>query len=696
MKAENEIAQWQEAMAALSDKQFFDTMRLYLGEIKTPYNKQRLIEQLAAFINKTEHIQKALTLMDAFDVEILTAISILPQASCELLIDFFVSEYTITEIYAEVINLTERLFIYKSQDKYSDKSFLHINPFFKEKLKDYLNTKLLFPDVNVTHFSTEDIFSLNPNILAAFISYIKVKGIACKADGVIKKNDMNRLMEIFPGKENFIQLLMNAFINLSLVKEGVKAFELDKNRCKAFASLPEIQQYSLLCAASVSRFSKNGLKKEAQLLIDCLTSIPESGYTRQALLRLAFLIGTYSEDGNADAKKSRFTLMLEAAHAQTQSAEEAQQNANLLDRMLDSAQEFGLLQKLGKSDNDEEIFTRASLNQVLPNSAEQAPKVLNIDSTFTVTLMPGLPLSALLPLTSFMMIKKCGIVTEFEITRQSVSTAFDMDWNPEKIFDAISIYTYYEIPQNLKINISDWYNSYASATLYHGYILKVTDSNITFAENNPNINKYIKEKLAEGIYLLNIPSDSPITKFIDESGLDFLGHLKTSDPVSEYTSFPTLRPGHKASIFREDGERTYLQTSIQEADKLIKNLKQSLAKTDMDQHQKESLNHRISSRLILSEEQLLKAAIRTEILEADGMDFSGKIHLIEAAIKENDMLEMQFPDNKTPGKFFTIVGQALGISRQPGEAVLRFQVEPTKEIENFLVSRITHLRRIRF
>ncbi|MCI7567364.1 MAG: helicase-associated domain-containing protein [Treponema sp.] len=697
MKAENEIAQWQEAIAALSDKQFFDTMRLYLGEIKTPYNKQRLIEQLAAFIYKTEHIQKALTLMDAFDVKILTAISILPQVTCELLIDFFASEYSVTEIYAEVINLTERLFLYKIQDKYSEKAFLYINPFFKEKLKDYLNVKLLFPDVSLTHFSTEDIFTLNPNILAAFISYIKVRGISCKADGIIKKNDMNRLMEIFPGKENFIQLLMNAFINLSLVKEGLKAYELDKNRCKAFANLPEIQQYCLLCAASVSRFSKDGLKKEAQLLIDCLTSIPETGYTRQSLLRLAFLIGTYSEDGNTDAKKSRFTRMLEAAHAQTQSAEEAQQNANLLDRMFDSAKEFGLLQKLGKSDDDEEIFTKANLEQVFQGPAEQTPKVLNIDSTFTVTLMPGLPLSALLPLSSFMMIKKCGVVTEFEITRQSVSTAFDMDWNPQKIFDAISTYSYYEIPQNLKINITEWYNSYASATLYHGYILKVTDSNITFAENNPNINKYIKEKLADGIYLLNIPSDSPITKFIDESGLDFLGHLKTSDPVSEYTSFPALRPGHKAAIFlQNDVEKTYLQTSIQEADKLIKELKQSLAKTDMDQHQKESLNHRISSRLILSEEQLLKASIRSEILEADGMDFSGKIHLIEAAIKENDMLEMQFPDSKTLGKFFTIVGQALGISRQPGEAVLRFQVEPTKEIENFLVSRITHLRRIRF
>ena len=43
----NDINRWQEAISSLPDKQFFNTMRLYLGEIKTPYNKQRLTEQLA-------------------------------------------------------------------------------------------------------------------------------------------------------------------------------------------------------------------------------------------------------------------------------------------------------------------------------------------------------------------------------------------------------------------------------------------------------------------------------------------------------------------------------------------------------------------------------------------------------------------------------------------------------------------------
>ena len=59
-------------------------------------------------------------------------------------------------------------------------------------------------------------------------------------------------------------------------------------------------------------------------------------------------------------------------------------------------------------------------------------------------------------------------------------------------------------------------------------------------------------------------------------------------------------------------------------------------------------------------------------------------------------MELQMPDANGKGEFFTLVGLPLGISKQPGEAVMRFQVEPTKDIESFLVSRITHLRRLRY
>ena len=341
-------------------------------------------------------------------------------------------------------------------------------------------------------------------------------------------------------------------------------------------------------------------------------------------------------------------------------------------------------------------LTNDSLLDRQTSDSQQVPKVLNIDSTYTVTLMPGLKLKDLLPLTDFMIVKKSAVVTEFEITRQSVSEGFDNDINPEIIFERIEKYTYYEIPQNLKINITEWYNSYSSAQLYYGYVLKVTDNNITFAENNPNIRKYIKEKLADGIYLLNLPAGSEINDFISESSLEFLGNVKTSLTKSEFSTFPLLRPGHKPSVLEIKNHAAAKKTSIADADKILKNLKASLKTLEMDEHVKESLEHRISSRLILSENQLKTASVPTEILEADGMDFAGKIHLIEAAVKDEDLMELQLPTADGKGDFFTMIGKPLSISRQPGEAVMRFQVEPTGDIQNLLVSRITHLRRLRF
>lgn len=706
---ENEINSWAEAISSLPDKQFFNTMRLYLGEIKTPYNKQRLTQQLAAFIKSPEHINSLLTLLDRFDVTVLTAISLIPNASQDTLVNFFHTEYSITEIYAEIINLTERLVIYKEKSD-TGKEFIKINPLIRENLLPYLDSKLIFPDYVPATFSNEDIFSISPNLLAAFITYIRIRGISCKSDGAIKKNDKNRLEEIFPGKENFIQLLMNAFVNLSLVYEAEdgKGYKIELARIRKFAELSELQQYTLLCAAAVSRFSKEGLKKEAQLLIDCLTSIPENGLSRDSILRLAFLVGTFTEDGNALAHKSRFSRILEAARQEA--GAEPEQNAELLDRMIDCAVEFGLLRKIGKTEDNidlyvsaKELFPSDTYSSTLTNdslsntsSIHQSPKVLNIDSTFTVTLLPGLKLKELIPLTDFMLVKKCGVVTEFEITRQSVSEGFDNSITPEIIFERIENYSYYEIPQNLKINITEWYNSYSSAKLYYGYVLKVTDNNITFVEKNPNIQKYIKEKLTEGIYLLNIPAGTNISDFISESSLEFLGNVKTSHTKSEFSTFPLLRNGHKPAVLESKKNLERKQTSISDADKLLKNLKACLQKMDMDKHIKESLEYRISNRLILSENQLKKASVRTEILEADGMDFAGKVHLIEAAVKDEDLMEIQMPDSDGSGNFFTIMGHPLGISKQPGEAVMRLQIEPTGDIQNLLVSRITHLRRLRF
>ena len=696
-----DINHWVEAISAFPEKKFFNIIRLYLGEVKTPYNKQRLISQLASFIKIPENISSIISLLDKKDICILTAILYFPKASQKTILDFFSGEFPVSELYTKLINLSERLIIYSAVDSSTNQEAYFINPLLYDSLIPYLCISSIFPKSPVVTYSLDDVFCLSPNFLTSFISYIRIHGINCKADGVIKKNDLNRLDEIFPGKTKCIQLLMNAFINLNLVREDEKKLPLNEGRLKAFCNFSAAQQYSLLCAASVSRFGRDGLRKEAQILLDCISSIPECGFSKELIIRLAYLVGNNSEDGNALSKKSRFTEILEKSKNLASDSLDSlsEENANLLELMIDSAIEFGLINYLGRDENGVEIYGQGNFindSKMFEDPAvlKNLPKVLNIDSTFTVTLMPGLPLSALLPLTSFMMIKKYGIVTEFEISRQSVSVSFDEGWSTDDIFQKIEEFTHYELPQNLKINIQEWYSSYSSAMLYHGYVLKVTDSNISLAENNPNIKKYIKEKLADGIFLLNIPSSMDIKVFMEESGLDFLGNVKTSDSLSESLLFPQIREGRPISIFNQETESKDI--SAENAESLIKNLQAKLDSLNFEPNKKECLYNRINNRLILSEQQLTTASIRIEILEADGMDFAGKLHLTESAIKDESPMEITMPSPDGSGKFFTIIGLPLSISKQVGEAVIRFQIEPTKEIENILASRITHLRKLRF
>ena len=694
----NSISEWQENISALPDEKLFEILRLYLGEIRTPYNKQRLIEQLAGFIRNETNLSTIISLLDEFDIKILTAIYYIPNADRTLLVDFFSTDYSLGELYSELSNLTLRLLIYTEKDKYSGKKYLRINPLVLDRLTPFIRMSSILSEASAMSYSMEDVFCLSPNLLAAFISFINMYGCSCKADGTIKKNDIARIEKIFPRKLKCIQLLVYAFVNLGLViEDDDKKYQIDSKKLEFFVKLGEKQQYALLCAASCSRFSREGLKKETQLLLDCISSIPSTGYTRKTLVRLAFIIGARTSGGNTSVQKSRFSRILESAKME-QSIIENGQAGNLIDQMMDSAIEFGLLQKLGLSEEGEEIFVPGSMMQFdYVFDDDKAPKVLNIEPTFAVTVMPGLSLKRLAPLADFLSIKSCAVVTEYEITRQSVSSAFDKGWNPQSIFDELCKYTNYELPQNLRMTIDDWYSTYSSAILYHGYVLKVAQNNITLVENNPRIKKYIKEKLVEGVYMLNVPVDSDIQGFISESGLEFMGRINNPVAPGERVDFPMIMNGRKLALEKENNSAKVPEQkgSFSAAGDILSTLKAELEKMELSQNQKETLKNKICQRVILTKEQLAIASVKTEILEADGMDYLGKVHLFEAAIKAEDIMEITLPQYNKPSEYFTVVGKPLGIIKQYADSVVKLEVFPERNVENLVVSKMTHVKRLR-
>lgn len=50
------VLRWRESFLYLDENRFSETMRTYLGEIKTPYNKQKLVESLESFLRQREHL----------------------------------------------------------------------------------------------------------------------------------------------------------------------------------------------------------------------------------------------------------------------------------------------------------------------------------------------------------------------------------------------------------------------------------------------------------------------------------------------------------------------------------------------------------------------------------------------------------------------------------------------------------------
>ena len=61
----------------------------------------------------------------------------------------------------------------------------------------------------------------------------------------------------------------------------------------------------------------------------------------------------------------------------------------------------------------------------------------------------------------------------------------------------------------------------------------------------------------------------------------------------------------------------------------------------MADEQKEGLSDRIDRRIVINAEQLRPTSVRFEKLEATGMDFSGKLHVIDSSIESDSMIEFK-------------------------------------------------------
>lgn len=733
------IIEWRENFATLPDTHFFELIRMYLGEVHTPYNKPKLIEELGAFLRREENRQKLVSLLSEKDVLLLCAVHFIPCATQEKLAHFFDGTFNFANVYERLLNLEERLILYRHGDKKSGKIVISINPMLEDILQPFLNREVLLPLTEVAMESALKPLA-SAELIASFVCFVLENPDICKTDGSFKKRTSSELEKKFPGKAECLKYLSDALRNLGLLKETDSGYEADMAHLEQFAKLPPMVQLAYLCVSSQGRFSRTALVRQAQLLIDVCRQMQKassasertassapSGFTRPVLLRLAFLASEKDNDvpGLATfSEPSRFSAILERSRKDSEgesvvSVPSAPATAvSMLDRLIDSALAFGIFQVQGTGENGEEVFCvhpdflkEASV----PRAGEALPKVLMIDAAFSVTLMPGLPLSKLLEVILPMDLVRYDTAATFEINRKSVMRSFDSGISQKQLVEQLSVLCPFELPQNLLVSIEDWSRSYSSAAIFKGYVLKVDADNIVYTEKNPVIAPFIAETLAPGVYLLSVQSDEQAQRLIDRSGLDFIGKIKTARKEVSSLGFPVLTGLERMKVpeLEDDDRRSAARpqdagksggalkplrvalSTDEERSAHFDQMRAELDKLTMSPEQKDGLLHRIQNKIILNASQLRSDSVRLEKIEAGGMDYNGKVHVIEGAISTNSIIELEYDDPKQPDGVLIVMGTPLSLEKMESDTFVTIRLEPSKEEAVHSVGKARFLKRIR-
>lgn len=183
------VMQWRESLSTLQDHHFFELMRMYLGEVKTPYNKQKLIEELSAFIRRDENKKIIVQLLSEYDCLVLSAVKSIPCPSQEKLILFFTGTFTFAELYDHVMNLEERLLLYRYNDPVSGKNVFAVNPLLDETLEPFIHQRLLLPEGELDTPAKEvhGKQELTSQLIASLFTFVCSEPGLCKADGTFKR-----------------------------------------------------------------------------------------------------------------------------------------------------------------------------------------------------------------------------------------------------------------------------------------------------------------------------------------------------------------------------------------------------------------------------------------------------------------------------------------------------------------------------
>jgi hypothetical protein len=405
-----------------------------------------------------------------------------------------------------------------------------------------------------------------------------------------------------------------------------------------------------------------------------MEAVPGGKRSKNALFRAMFLEQAV-DNAQAGAERSRFSSLIYRQ-------ETMKIDADLLRRLAENALRFGFVAEYG----------------VKP-AADEQPR-LKIDSIFSITIFPGLELGRQIRLLRFLDLTKFDVVMRCEMNKDSVMRGFASGISPAAMTELLAECSGEAqadaLPQNIRVSIDEWHKSYSAVFLYKGYVLRAAQEHAAKVEQLPAISRRIKHTIAPGVYLVEFASDDEAASVLERCGLKHGGEIRTAEKPPVTHSFYRVADRPKTNIASagageqdEDARDEQKQAEAQKTlDVFFKQLDALNAQAEMTKEQYESLKERIARRIIIDAAQLKAESVRQERNEARGMDFVGKLYIIEQAIAARAMIEIEDGGKK-------MIAVPTHVEKQKGGAIVTARVEATKDEQRFSVAQLQAVKKMR-
>ncbi|MEL3899355.1 MAG: hypothetical protein P1P67_02330 [Treponema phagedenis] len=666
----DDIVQWREFLVQLPDKQFFTLMRLYLGEIKTPFNKQRLIESLSAFFRKKQTKDIILTGLDPFDTLILSAVAKMNAPTRTSLTGFFSTSYSLSEIFNRLLNLEERLLIYRKETKETTEKIYKINPLLKDSIESLIDSSIFFLPEKNTATVTDKIAIDDLNLCGLYSFFLHEKNVL-KVDGNFKKKTQTDLEAIFPGlTDNPEKLLFvcTALQNIGLFIRNGSTLTPQQERWKVFSQLSLFEKRLYILLAVKEKLKRDDLVAKANYFAQFLFSLHTDGLYKKGNLERAYYLSIQDAGYRPHIRKD---------DSSTEGFADAVS-------IISIAETLGFFCRQGDM-----LIVNSDIFSTHRKEKESREEAILIDPSFEATVLPETTMQFLLPILFCMKPLSIQTIGRFEITRKTCANCFEQGIMKEALIKLLEEKTNYRIPQNVMVSISDWHDNITSVRLYQGIVISVSKSKQIFFQKNEELQKLIAKKLADGVFLLHAIDLETVKQSFTNAGLEFLQEKTLQPQLYIPSSFsPLILPDQlnkkNTAYNNKDEWNKNFEKTQKEYNKILKELEKTVREKTFTKEEKKILKERIQEKIIINEKQINSEAVRTEKREVSGIDFLGKCRLIDAAISSRNPVKIEI-DSANETK--RIIGLPLFIDKTEDDVIVSIKTAQSDNLEKISVAR---------